>query len=217
MPFRLEHITLAERIKLGWTLRLFAGQYDLVSDLVRDHATSRQFLYSLRQKTQVALESALAAGKSGRPRLDQRLVVDPLALQRAILVLNQVAHASVRAIQESLTPILQVERSLGAIHGVLVEAAGRARKLVVGPAAPVSVVVDEIFAAHRPVLEVVEPQSGAVLALTKTSSRDETAWGCTLLDLTDSGVTIDQLTADGALGIGAGARAVGLADPHLDH
>jgi hypothetical protein len=217
MPFRLEHITLAERLDLGCTLVLGAGQYGLVTELAQDYATSRQFLYTLRAKAQVALASVLAAGRSGRPLRDQRLVIDDLAVQRAILVLNQVTHASVRAIQESLPQILHVERSLGAIHGVLAEAAGRARKLVVVPAAPVSVVVDEIFAAHGPVLEVVEPQSGAVLALTKTSSRDETAWGCTLLDLTDSGVTIDQLTADGALGIGAGARAVGLAEPHLDH
>ena len=217
MPFRLEHITLAERIELGCTLLLFAGQYGLVSELARDHATSRQFLYSLRQKTHAALESALAAGKSGRPRLDQRLVVDPLAVQRAILVLNQVAHASVRAIQESLAQILRVERSLGTIHGVLAEAGCRARQLTVIPDHAVGVVVDEIFAAHRPVLEVVEPHSGAVLRLISAPARDETAWGCTLLDLTDPGVQIDHVTADGALGLRAGARAVGLADPHLDH
>jgi len=35
MPFRLEHITLAERIELGCTLLLFAGQYGLVSELSR--------------------------------------------------------------------------------------------------------------------------------------------------------------------------------------
>jgi len=217
MPFRLEQITLAERLELGCTLVVFAGQYGLVTELAQDYATSRQFLYTLRAKAQVALASGLAAGRSGRPLLDQRVVVDHVALQRAILVLNQVTHASVRAIQESLTEILQVERSLGAIHGVLAEAAGRAGKLAVVPAAPVSVVADEIFAARRPVLEVVEPHSGAVLCLTPTLTRDETAWGCTLLDLTDSGVTIDRLTADGALGMRAGARAVGLAEPHLDH
>jgi hypothetical protein len=217
MPFRLEHITVAERIKLGCALDLFAGQYGLVSELAQDYATSRQFLYSLRQKTRLTLENALAAGRAGRPLLDQRLVIDDLALQRAILVLSQVTHASVRAIQESLRHIRQVERSVGAIHGVLAEAAGRACQLRVIPDQAVSVVIDEIFAAHRPVLEVVEPPSGAVLALTKTSSRDETAWGCTLLDRSDLGVKLDQLTADGARGMRAGARAVGLADPHLDH
>ena len=217
MPFRLEHITVAERIKLGCALELFAGQYGLVTELAQDYATSRQFLYSLRQKTRLALENALAAGRAGRPLLDQRLVIDDLALQRAILVLSQVTHASVRAIQESLRHILQVERSVGAIHGVLAEAGCRACQLRVIPDQAVSVVIDEIFAAHRPVLEVVEPPSGAVLRLTAAPSRDETAWGCTLLDLIEPGVTIDQLTADGARGMRAGARAVGLAEPHLDH
>jgi hypothetical protein len=217
MPFRLEHITLAERLDLGCTLVLCAGQYGLVSELAQDYATSRQFLYTLRAKAQVALASALAAGTAGRPRLDQRLVVDHLAVERAILVLNQVTHASVRAIQESLAQILRVERSLGMIHGILAQAGCRARQLRVIPDHAVDGVADEIFAAHRPVLEVVEPQSGAVLCLTPTPARDETAWGCTLLDLIDPGVTIAHLTADGALGMRAGARAVGLAEPHLDH
>jgi hypothetical protein len=217
MPFRLEHITVAERTELGCTLVLFAGQYGLVTELARDYATSRQFLYTLRAKTQAALETVLAAGKPGRPRLDQRLMVDRLAVQRAVLVLNQVTHASVRAIQECLARILQVERSLGAIHDVLAEAATRARALRVVPDRPVDLLADEIFAAHGPVLEVVEPHSGAVLTLAAAPARDETAWGCTLLDLTETGVKIDQLTADGAEGLRAGVRAIGLTPPHLDH
>ena len=43
MPFRLEHITLAERLELGCTLVVFAGQYGLVTELAQDYATSRQF------------------------------------------------------------------------------------------------------------------------------------------------------------------------------
>jgi hypothetical protein len=217
MPFRLEHITLADRIELGCILLLDGAQYGFVTELAREYDTSRQFLYTLRQKAETALKRALAPGTSGRPLLNQRLVVDDLALKRAILVLNQVTHASVRAIQESLAQILQVERSLGAIHGVLAEAAGRARRLALVPASTLCLGADEIFAAHRPVLEVVEPGSGAVLALAASPSRDETAWGCILLDLTSSGVNIGRLTADGAEGLRAGVRAIGLAEPHLDH
>jgi len=217
MPFRLEQITLAERIELGCTCVLYAGQSGLVSALADTSGTSRQFLYTLRQKAETALERALAAGTPGRPARDQRLVIDHLAIERAILVLNQAAYASVRAIQECLSTILQVERSVGAIHAVLAEAGRRAQALAVVPPCPVGALADEIFSAHRPVLEVVEAGSGAVLTLAPVPSRDETAWGCTLLDLAEAGVRIDRLSADGAGGLRAGVREVGGAEPHLDH
>jgi hypothetical protein len=217
MPFRLKNITVAERIELVCTCLLSNRQYGRVTELAREYGTSRQFLYALRHQARSALELALAPGTPGRPPLEQRLVIDDLALDRAILVLSQAAHASVRAIQECLGQILQVPRSLGAIHAVLAEAATRARALRVVPTGPVHVVADETFAAHRPVLEVVEHQSGAVLALSALPARDETAWGCTLLDVIDPGVTIDRITADGDDGLRAGVRALGLADPALDH
>jgi hypothetical protein len=217
MPSHLEHITLPERIELGCQCLLRAGQYGLVTSLAHEYGTSRQFLYDLRQKAQTALESALAPGVPGRPALDRRLVVDRTVLDRAILVLNQVLHGSVRGIQECLASILQVQRSLGAIHAVLVEAANRAKPLQLVPQQSVQAQADEIFSAGHPVLEMVEPHSGGVLTLERAPSRDETAWGCTMLDLTARGVTLTSLNADGAEGLRAGARAVGLPEPHLDH
>ena len=217
MPSRLEHITLPERIGLGCQCLLCAGQYGVITGLAHEYGTSRQFLYNLRQKTQTALERALAPGAPGRPALDRRLVVDRSVLDRAILVLNQVLHGSVRGIQECLAEILQVQRSLGAIHAVLVEAANRAKLRQLVPEQPVQAQADEIFSAGHPILEMVEPYSGGVLALEKAPSHDETAWGCTMLDLIGRGVTLTSLNADGAEGLRAGARAVGLPEPHLDH
>src|SRR6266536_1118774 len=102
MPFRLEHITVPERVKLGCTCLLFSGQYGLVTTLAREYGTSRQFFYDLRERTRRALEPALSPGRPGRPALDRRLVVDERAAERAVLVLHQVAHASVRGIQACL-------------------------------------------------------------------------------------------------------------------
>lgn len=217
MPFRLEHITLADRIELGCRCLLFAGEYGLVTELAQDYGTSRQFLYDLRDRTRSALETALAAGIAGRPPVDLRLHVDRAFLDRAVVVLNQVVHASVRGIQECLDQILQVQRSLGAIHQVLAEAATRAKELALVPPRPLQATADEIFTARRPVLEVVDHHSGAVLALEKSSCRDETAWGCTFLDLAEEGVVIEGLNSDGAEGLRAGVRAAGLPEPHLDH
>ena len=217
MPFRLEHIALAERVELGCLCLLGAGRYGLITGLAEALGTSRQFLYTLRARAQAALGAALAPGAPGRPGVDARRPVDRTAVARAILVLSQVARASVRAIQECLGEILGVSRSVGAIEAVLQEAAARARQLTVTPPQPVHAERDEVFAAARPVLEVVERRSGAVLALVPAASRDETSWGCTLLDLAAQGTALASLTADGAEGLRAGARAAGLAEPALDH
>ena len=78
-------------------------------------------------------------------------------------------------------------------------------------------VADELFAAGQPVLAVVDHASGLVAVLEPARRRDETSWGCTYLDLEARGVTIGSLTADGALGLAAGAKAAGLPAVRLDH
>src|SRR5215208_2129162 len=94
MPFRLEHITLADRVELGCACLLAAGQYGLMTDLAAALGTSRQFLYTLRAGAQAGLEAALESGAPGRPAPVGHLVVDDAAVDRAVLVLSQVAHAS---------------------------------------------------------------------------------------------------------------------------
>jgi hypothetical protein len=217
MPFRLEHISLEERLELGCTSLLFAGEYGLISGLARQYGTSRQFLYTLRDRSRTALEQALTPGQSGRPPLDQRLVVDQRTLERAVLVLNQIAHASVRATQACLAEILQVERSVGTIDAVLAEAGRRAQALQPVPVQPLQAVADEIFAGRRPVLEVVDQRSGLVAVLAPVAVCDETSWGCTWLDLHARGVGVASLAADGATGLQAGAHAAGLPPVRLDH
>jgi hypothetical protein len=217
MACQLEHITVADRVTLGCLCLLRAGEYGLITHLAEDLGASRQVLYTLRTRARTALEAALAPGTPGRPAVDARLVVDDQQIARTILVLSQVDHASVRGIQESLRAILHVERSLGAIEAVLQEAARRAAVLLPVPTWPVQVEADEVLAANHPVLEVVDRASGAILALEPAPSRDETAWGCALLDLTARGVTVGSLTADGADGLRAGVAAAGLPAPWPDH
>lgn len=217
MACRLEHITVSDRVTLGCLCLLRPGEYGLITHLAEDLGTSRQFVYTLRTRARTALEAALAPGTPGRPAMDARLVIDDQQIARTILVLSQVAHASVRGIQEGLRDILHVERSLGAIEAVLQAAAARAATLALVPAGAVQAEADEVFAAGRPVLEVVDRASGAILALVPAPSRDETAWGCTLLDLAARGVTVGSITADGADGLRAGVAAAGLPAPWPDH
>src|SRR5712691_2739960 len=217
MPYRLEHITAADRADLACLLLTHTGQYGLVTHMAEAVGTSRHFLYRLRDTARQALEQALAPRPVGRPSVDQRLPIDRVSMERSVLVLSQVAHASVRGIQECLTEILGVERSVGWITGVLQEAAQRAQSLAAVPAHPIAAVADEIFAGERPVVEVVDHHSGVILALAPVDTRDETTWGCTLLDVAARGVRLASLVADGAEGLRAGAVAVGLPAPRLDH
>jgi len=144
-------------------------------------------------------------------------VVDRAAGARALLVLHRVAGAAVRPIQECLAEILGVERSLGSIEAVLQEAARRALALAPAPPRPPQALADEVFAAGRPVLEVVDHASGLIALLAPAAGRDETTWGCAWLHLSERGVRLASLGADGAAGLAAGARAAGLPAPRLDH
>ena len=217
MPYRLEHITAAERMAVATVLLAGEGQYGVVTALAGALGTSRQFLYTLRDRARTALAQAVAPGRPGRPTVAAQLVVDRAAVERDVVILSQVAHASVRGIQECLEEMVGVERSVGWIEGVLQEAARRAEGLTPVPEGPRQVAADEVYAAGAPVLEVVEPRSGLILTLEHAERRDETAWGCAWLELAERGVEIDGVVADGAEGLRAGARAAGLPEPRLDH
>ena len=62
MPFRLEHIPLAERVELGCRGLLYAGQYGLVTDVAAALGTSRPFLSPLRARAGGADRGAGAGG-----------------------------------------------------------------------------------------------------------------------------------------------------------
>jgi hypothetical protein len=217
MPFRLESITLDERMELGMLCLLCAGEYGLITDLARHLDVSRQFLYTLRHRTEAALGDALSPKASGPSEEETLLTIDGRDLERAVLILSQVTHASVRSIQEAMKELLGVDASVGWIQGILTEAARRARALPEEATGPVDVDADELFAGNKPVLGAVDPVTGRILALEGTENRDGTTWGCLFLDLAKGGTAIERMTADGGTGLRAGAQAAGLPDPKLDH
>ena len=71
--------------------------------MAREVGTSRQFLCALCDRAWTALAQALAPGQPGRPPVKRRLVIDQVAMERdVVVVLSQVAHASVRGISGML-------------------------------------------------------------------------------------------------------------------
>lgn len=206
MPFRLEHITLAERVALGSACVLHAGEYGLITDLARAYGTSRQFWYRLRARAATALTRELGPRPAGRRVAERRLRVDRAAARRAVLVLHQVGHVSVRGIRDCLVELYGVERSVGWVQGEVTHGARRAQALRPSPARALRARADEVYAGRQPVLAVVDHTSGLVAALEPARAASATAWGCLWLDLAARGVTIADLAADGAHGLAAGAR-----------
>jgi len=146
MPYRLEDITAAERMEVATLLLAAEGAYGLVTGLARERGTSRPFLYALRDRARTALAQAVVPGRAGRPTREAGVVIDRHAVERDVVVLSQVVHASVRGIQECLEEMVGVERSVGWIEGVLQEAGRRAEGLVAVPDGPRQVAADEVYA-----------------------------------------------------------------------
>jgi len=89
----LEHITAAERMAVATVLLAGEGQDGVVTALAGALGTSRQFLYTRRDRARTALAQAVAPGRPGRPTVAAQLVVDRAAVERDVVILSQVAHA----------------------------------------------------------------------------------------------------------------------------
>jgi len=213
MPFQREDITLPERIRLVTTMIDKRGQYGVVSELARDYRLSRQSLYTMLRRGQEVLAHSLVARPPGRLPLARTLLVDKNRLDRAVVTLTVAGHASLEGVQTCLAEVFDVHRSTGYVSTVLDEAGGAAHAFLerVCPPQPIRADLDEIFTGATPHLVVVDHDSTLILALQRTTSRDSTAWGVTLLDQQAKGVVICEAASDSARGIVAGIADAELA------
>lgn len=213
MPFQREDITLPERIRLVTTMIDKRGQYGVVSELARDYRLSRQSLYAMLRRGQEVLAHSLVARPPGRLPLARTLLVDKNRLDRAVVTLTVAGHASLEGVQTCLAEVFDVHRSTGYVSTVLDEAGGAAHAFLerVCPPQPIRADLDEIFTGATPHLVVVDHDSTLILALQRTTSRDSTAWGVTLLDQQAKGVVICEAASDSARGIVAGIADAELA------
>lgn len=210
--YRVPHLDLSTRIEIVAELLLPASKRDWgrITQLAQTCGLSRPRLYQLKAKAQATLESVLAPQNPGPQPVDERVEVDEAMVKRAISILPLV-KGSIRDIQTGLALLFGIERSVGYIQGVLVEAGERAAVLNEQTVArqPVLAEADEIFQGRRPCLTVVDGDSFLLLNLTPTDARDETSWGVTFLELGAQGIEFQDVVADGARGIAAGLAATG--------
>lgn len=211
-----QDITLGQRIGIAMTVAANPGVYGLVSGLAREYQTSRQFIYTLEKKVVTAVEEALVPRKPGPTASPFMLEIDRAHLDRSILSLAMVGHASERAIAECLGTILRVEPSLGYVNGVLARASQEACQFNEGlglllPEAEVG--IDELYAQRKGNLVAVHPESLLILAAKETRRVDGESWQGTVDEMARRGVRIARLASDG----GAAIRAMVAKWVEVDH
>jgi len=213
--YQLAHLSLSTRIDLAFRMLNPFRPWGLVSELSREYEVSRKFLYSLRDKAADSMLEALMPKEPGRKANRNLIEIDDRFVRRAIAVCMSVVPGTVRTVQVLLDLLLDVQRSIGYISQTAQELGAEALAYTQGLWLPIPVLAeaDEIFQGHKPCLTLVDGRSFLVLSLSAQAHRDETTWGCVLLDVQQQGVHLVDVASDGALGIRAAVQEVSLLIP----
>jgi len=220
MGFMYQHISVEQRVQIGLLVMMQRGTYGLVTGLAREMETSRKFIYTLARKVETSLLAALAPQKPGPKPLGERLQVDQFHLNRAILTLALVAHASQRGIRDCLDEILQIRPSLGYINSVIGQASKTAAEFndaLPIPLKEAQVAADELFAQNKTHLAAVDHHSLLILALRQAEHCDAQSWKNVLDDLRERGVDLKRLASDGGQALASAMARMADVEHHLDH
>ena len=213
--YQLAHLSLSTRMGLVMLMLNPARPWGQVTALSREHSVSRKFLYELREKAVGSIADALLPHAPGRKAENNVVEVDDGFLRRAIAICLSVVPGTVRTVQLLLDLLFDVHRSIGYISQTAQELGAEALAYTKSLSLPLQALgeADEIFQGQKPCLTLVDGRSFLVLSLSAQQHRDETTWGCVLLDVQQQGVQLVDVASDGARGIRAGVREACLAIP----
>ena len=213
--YQLAHLSLSTRLELATLMLNPFRPWGQVSALSRQHGVSRKFLYVLRQKAFQGLVDALLPRAPGRKARTHAVVIDEAFIQRAIGICLSVVPGTVRTVQQLLDLLFNLHRSTGYISQTAQTLGAHALQYQQALSLPLQALAeaDEIFQGRQPCLTLVDGRSFLVLSLSAQQQRDETTWGCVLLDVQQQGVQLLDIASDGARGIRAGVQAAGLTIP----
>lgn len=216
MAYRRVDLSSQARIRIALEGYQVKGYYGAITDLARQYAVSRWFVYYLINLLTALLIELTQPSQPGPKPKTHALLVDKNRLDRAVVTL-WVAGCSLEGIQMCLEEILDTPRSIGSISQTIQKAQEKAatfnRELSYGFEG--TGLLDELFCHQRPILTAVEPSSTAILNLSLEESRDGTTWGVRLLEVEEQGFHFQKIASDGAEGILSGVReALGETIPH---
>jgi hypothetical protein len=215
VDYQLTHLTLSTRFELVLHMLDPLRPWGLVTELSREYDVSRKFLYELRDRASGSILEALSAKAPGRKASRNVIEIDDSFVKRAIATCLSVVPGTVRTVQWLLDLLFAVHRSTGYISQTAKKMGTEAFEYSQGLSLPILALAeaDEIFQGRKPCLTLVDGRSFLVLSLSAQDHRDETTWGCVLLDVQKQGVHLVDVASDGALGIRAGVKEVSLLIP----
>ena len=213
--YPLAHLSLSTRMELAFLMLNPFRPWGQVTALSREYSVSRKFLYELQKKAVGGIGEALLPRAAGRKATSNVVEIDDTFLRRAIAVCLSVVPGTVRTVQLLLELLFDVHCSTGYISQTAQELGAEAHAYTRSLSLPLHALAeaDEIFQGRKPCLTLVDGRSFLVLSLSAQQHRDETTWGCVLLDVQQQGVQLVDVASDGARGIRAAVHEVCLAIP----
>jgi hypothetical protein len=199
-----------KQVRLASQMIAHSGTYGLVSQLSREHHISRQWLYALKEKGQKAIERVFCPEK--------QLKEQKVSIERAVLTLFTECHGSREGIQTSLRDILGIRVSTGKISAILHKAGKRAQELLDRqiPGGMRALALDEQYGSKRgeAYLNIVDVQSGQVLASVPPVGVDTDSWKLLLWQMQEKGLKWDIIVSDGGKAIHNAVHQVTPAQVH---
>lgn len=177
-------------------------RYGEASVLAQDYEISRQMVYYMTNKADMALRETLTP-RSGPLGIGGSIPVTRIRLERAVTLLEWVG-VSERDTVLVLDEMLDTKRSASYVVRVrqTAEALAATRNVEMKLALSGLMAADEIFLHDQPILGVVHPASLYLTGLNLREQRDGETWGCQFLEGLSGGAGV---ISDAGSGLAAGA------------
>jgi hypothetical protein len=189
----------------GLAVKVLAG-VEPVSEIARQQAVSRKFLYQQAAKAEDALQDAFSWKKPAQDEVLFYLPVTNAWIEQLVLGLTLYCHSSARGVVELLENVFDREISVGKVHGILHQAMRRARPYnTQQDLSGVRIGAhDELFQSGKPVLVGADVDSTYCYLLSLEDQRDGDTWALRLMELQDRGFDPKATIADAGSGLRAG-------------
>jgi len=210
---RRDNITGKERAEIAMEVMPTSRPHGTVTRLAREHAVSRQTIYTISEVGRDLLLQNMAPGQHG-PQPEKKVVeVNRDRLARSAVVLTW-AGVSQRDIGKCCDALLDTSVSAAWVNAELAkrEAIAAQVNLSWKPSKPETLSGDEIYSNGSPNLMVIGNDTLYIYALTRQPTCDGETWACVLLDTPDS----PQFSSDAGTGLAAGAKTADRTVHQLD-
>jgi len=198
MAFQRNHVSDADRLKIGLHVFLYKSIYGVITDLARKYVVSRWFIYYCYAQFLLLREIQNKLPTSLTPRIG---CYD--TLEERVLSLYLETEASISGIRRVLNQLFGQEVSRGTISEILT-AYGSVLPSYETVTCRLIFVSDEIFVG-QPILVTVEPRSNYLLSLELVETRDKVTWGACWFEVVDAETGhVERIVADLAKGLVGG-------------